>query len=87
MEKNSYIAHNSEKMSKEQTVVEHSRNTAKLCKDFSISVLKDTMYVLGLLHDVGKYQISYQRRIRGENINVEHSGCGAWSLGKCIQMR
>ena len=77
MEIISYIAHYSENMPKEQTVVEHSRNTAKLCKDFSISVLKDTMYVLGLLHDVGKYQISYQRRIRGENINVEHSGCGA----------
>ncbi len=77
-----YVAHINKSTLKEQTVAEHSRNTAKLCKDFSIFVLKDLMYVLGMLHDVGKYQESFQHRIRGENISVEHSGCGALAAGK-----
>mgnify|MGYP001149728205 CR=1 FL=1 len=77
-----YIAHNSEDQLKEQTIKEHSRSTAELCREFSIPELKDVMYVLGMLHDVGKYQESYQRRIRGENIKVEHSGCGALAAKK-----
>lgn len=74
---NNYIAHKNENTLEEQTVEAHSRNTAELCKAFSITALKEVMYVLGMLHDVGKYQESYQRRIRGENIAIEHSGCGA----------
>lgn len=71
------IAHIGEQAEEVQTIEEHSKNTAELCKEFSIPILKDTMYVLGMLHDVGKYQESFQRRIRGEKINVEHSVCGA----------
>lgn len=77
MKTDSYIAHKNEATAEEQTVREHSYNTAELCKAFSIAVLKDTMYVLGMLHDVGKYQESFQRRIRGAHVTVEHSGCGA----------
>lgn len=32
---------------------------------------------MGLLHDIGKYQESFQQRIDGEYIQVEHSICGA----------
>ncbi len=60
-----------------QAVKEHSLNTANLCKDYSVGELKQFMYMLGLLHDIGKYQPSFQRRINGENIRVEHSICGA----------
>lgn len=60
-----------------QTVKKHSLNTANLCRYYSIDELKDFMYVLGLLHDVGKYQPSFQKRITGESIKVEHSICGA----------
>lgn len=72
-----YKAHLSEDSGKTQTVKEHSENTANLCKEFSFSDLKDVMYVMGLLHDVGKYQIRFQERIDGKDIRVEHSGCGA----------
>ena len=72
-----YIAHINEKTKKIQTVKEHSENTAKLCRDFAISPLKDFMYVLGLYHDIGKMQPSFQKKIRGANIRVEHSACGA----------
>lgn len=72
-----YKAHINEETKEIQTIKEHSENTANLCKQFAIPELKDFMYVLGLLHDVGKYQKSFQRRINGDNIRVEHSMCGA----------
>ena len=71
------IAHISEDGKRIQTVKEHSENVAKLCSDFSIDELKDISYNIGLLHDIGKYQKSFQKRISGENIKIEHSICGA----------
>lgn len=72
-----YVAHINEYTGKKQTVKEHSENTATLCKEYAISELKDFMYTMGLLHDVGKYQKSFTKRIEGANIRVEHSTCGA----------
>ena len=72
-----YIAHRSEVSNQIQTVKQHSEHTAELCRQFSIPILKDMMYIIGLLHDIGKYQESFQLRISGENIQVEHSTCGA----------
>lgn len=60
-----------------QTVKEHSENTANLCRQFAIPELKNILYTTGLLHDIGKFQEDFQRRIDGENIKVEHSACGA----------
>lgn len=72
-----YIAHINEYSGQVQSVKEHSENTAKLCREFSVPELADFMYALGLQHDIGKYQRSFQKRIRGANVRVEHSGCGA----------
>lgn len=72
-----YKAHINEKTGEVQTVKEHSENTADLCRQYAIPVLKDFMYVMGLLHDCGKYQEDFQKRIDGANIRVEHSICGA----------
>ena len=72
-----YKAHINENTGAIQTVKEHSKNTADLCRQFAVPVLKDFTYVAGLLHDVGKFQEDFQRRIDGENIKVEHSTCGA----------
>ena len=72
-----FNAHINEETNEGQTVKEHSENTALLCRQFAIPILKDFMYAMGLLHDVGKYQLSFQRRLKGENIRVEHSTCGA----------
>lgn len=77
-----YIAHINEETKEIQTVKEHSENTAKLCKSFAIDELKDLAYAIGKLHDTGKYQQSFQRRIRGDNIRVEHSICGAIEADK-----
>lgn len=75
--KKKYIAHINEDTGAIQTVQEHSENTADLCRQFAIPVLKDFMYTIGLLHDVGKFKEDFQRRINGENSRVEHSTCGA----------
>lgn len=61
-----------------QTIREHSENVAKLCVEFSRAWCREEYaYNLGLLHDVGKYQSDFQRRIRNEAIQVEHAFCGA----------
>ena len=72
-----YVAHKNELTGLIQTVKEHSENTAKLCREYAIPELKDFLYVIGLLHDVGKFQESFSKRINGANIKVEHSTCGA----------
>ncbi len=77
MELKVHMAHKNQVTGEVQSVEEHSRNTAELGMKFAIPVLKNMVYIMGMLHDIGKYQPSYQRRIRGENIMVEHSGCGA----------
>lgn len=72
-----YKAHIDEVTGRVQTVKEHSENTALFCEDFAVPELKEIMYVMGLLHDIGKYQVSFQERINGKNISIEHSICGA----------
>ena len=72
-----YKAHINENTGAIQTVKEHSENTADLCRQFAVPILKNFTYNVGLLHDIGKFQEDFQRRIDGENIKVEHSTCGA----------
>lgn len=74
--KNIYLAHTAPD-GREQTIKEHSENTAALCRRFAIPQLKDEMYLMGLLHDIGKYQETFVKRIHGEQVAVEHSICGA----------
>lgn len=72
-----YIAHINENTNAEQAVSEHLQNTAALCREYAIAPMKETAYNIGLLHDIGKYQPSFQKRIFGNKIQVEHSGPGA----------
>jgi len=58
-----YKAHINEITGEVQTVKEHCENTANLCREFAIPVLKDFLYTTGLLHDVGKYQQENQYKI------------------------
>lgn len=72
-----YIAHINEKENKVQSVKEHCENTGNLCSEYCIPMLKPVLYNIGLLHDIGKYQPAFQKRISGKNISVEHSVPGA----------
>lgn len=71
-----YIAHISED-EKLQSVQEHSQNCAKLSSSFSVAPLKELTYILGLIHDIGKYQSSFQQRLKDKTIRAPHSLCGA----------
>lgn len=75
-----HIAHKNETTGAVQTVKEHDENTAKLCREYAVFELKEFLYAIGLLHDVGKFQISFSKRIDGANIKVEHSTCGALAV-------
>lgn len=80
-----YIAHINDSTKETQSVKEHSLATADLCGKFAIDELKGVAKAIGLLHDCGKYQPSFQQRIRGKDIRVEHSGCGAQIAQKYYQ--
>lgn len=77
-----YIAHINECTGAVQTVKEHCENTARLCRDYAVPELKEICYAAGLYHDIGKFQASFQKRIRGARIRVEHSGCGAQAVSE-----
>lgn len=71
-----YIAHKNDDLV--QTVKEHCYATGKIGEIYAIDQLKKPVYVMGLLHDIGKYQYSFQKKINGNlNLRVEHSVCGA----------
>ena len=76
-----YLAHRAED-GREQSILEHGRNVAKLCAGFAAPFGAEKL--AGLLHDIGKYSGAFQRRIRGENIQVDHATAGA---GECFQLR
>ena len=60
-----------------QTVAEHCLGTAELAKEMSVEWLKPINYLIGQIHDSGKYQPTFQKRIRGAAIRIEHALCGA----------
>ena len=72
-----WIAHANEKTGEMQSVKEHNENVAALCANFAIPELKEVCFAAGLLHDCGKYSNAFQRRIRGEDIKIDHSTAGA----------
>ena len=78
-----YLAHFRADLPAEHTIQQHSQQTANLCRQFAIPELADMMYVMGLLYDVGKYQPSFQQKVRGAHWMVEHAVCGA----KVVQKR
>lgn len=75
-----YIAHKTDD-GREQTIAEHLMGTAKLSKGFALDFCAELACYIGVLHDIGKYSEAFQARIRGKNIEVEHSASGAQEAG------
>lgn len=79
------IAHVNESTQEMQSVAAHSIATADMASRFSIDALKDLIYNIGLYHDIGKYQESFQKRIRDiQSKRVEHAVCGALDFPKIV---
>lgn len=61
-----------------QPLYEHLENTAEWCKNFvgafSDGAIGDFM---GRYHDIGKYSLPFQQRVRGEKVTVGHARAGA----------
>ncbi len=73
-----YIAHISENDGSVQSIKDHCLSTARLAEEYSVEQLKNVAFTMGVLHDIGKYQKSFQKKITtNQNIRVEHSTCGA----------
>lgn len=79
-----YIAHKrNETDGKEELLIDHLTQTAEMSKKFAETFgFGDLAYYIGKLHDIGKYSDKFQRRIRNENIKVNHSTAGAITAGK-----
>lgn len=71
--------------SEKQPVSDHLENTARLAESFAVEPWKTVAYDTGLLHDIGKYQKSFQEKIRGAKIHVDHSTCGAIEASKQVK--
>jgi CRISPR-associated endonuclease/helicase Cas3 len=73
-----YYAHSSQDGARWEMLETHLNNVAARCGEFCGAF---NLYELGVnagyLHDIGKYQNSFQKRIKGQNIRVEQSICGA----------
>ena len=71
-----YIAHREDE--REQLLLDHLTGTAEKARDFAEAFGKgDWGYCCGMMHDLGKYSEKFQRRIRGEEIKVDHATAGA----------
>ena len=77
-----YLAHRADD-GREQSILEHDSNVAALCAAFAASFGAEGVgREVGLAHDIGKYSARFQRRILGEDIQVDHSTAGALDLAK-----
>lgn len=67
----------------EQTVQAHLMAAAELAGGFADCFgSRQTAARVGLLHDLGKYSDSFQQRLLGRNLRVDHSTAGAVELRK-----
>ncbi len=73
-----YLAHISEDGTREQTVLEHLNGTAELAAEFARPFGgEEQARFAGMIHDIGKYSVDFQKRLHGSNIHVDHSTAGA----------
>jgi len=73
-----YYARCNEDQTKFQTLLDHLTNVSVLAGTYAETfTTREIGEACGLLHDIGKYSDDFQKRIRGENIQTDHSTAGA----------
>lgn len=80
-EQKNYYAHTNENGGW-QLLKDHLTQTAELAENFALPEYGSCAYFAGLMHDIGKYQPSFQKRLEGSAVRVEHSISGAQEIGK-----
>ncbi|MCD1258064.1 CRISPR-associated helicase Cas3' [Paenibacillus athensensis] len=78
-----YYAHRTDSANKEdwQTLKAHLEGVAKLAKEFAAQFgAGEWGWLVGMLHDVGKFSKEFQRRLEGERLSVDHATAGAQYL-------
>jgi len=79
-----FYAHSNEK-GQLQTLEEHLENVAKLSSDFSKKFGAQQLgYIVGVMHDIGKYSIEFQQRLLKNGKKVDHSTAGAIEVEKLL---
>lgn len=73
-----FLAHQTEDKTRAQTILEHLQGTAALAQDFGAAFgAEEQARLAGLLHDIGKYSETFQKRLQGQAVTVDHSTAGA----------
>ncbi|MBE0434397.1 MAG: CRISPR-associated helicase Cas3' [Methylomicrobium sp.] len=75
-----FYAHSTENSDKSdwQTLKEHLENVGRLAEEFAAHFqCADYGKAAGLLHDLGKYTIEFQKRLEGKHPKVDHATWGA----------
>lgn len=77
-----FYAHSHDDPQKEwQHLIDHLRNTAEKSAALGKPIgLENLAYITGFLHDLGKYTQSFQARLRGKQVAVDHSTAGAQEI-------
>lgn len=71
------------KEKREQSIIEHLNGTAAFAECFGTSFGEPVCAkLIAQAHDIGKYSIDFQERIRGLNVKVDHSTAGAREISK-----
>jgi len=72
-----FIGHRSED-GREQLLIDHLKNTELYAGEFADKFgAKKFGEILGRYHDIGKYSVGFQKRVRGNGLKVDHSTAGA----------
>lgn len=89
MEKIKYFSHSPQGNQKNwEPLKEHAENVAKKTAEFAKEFnFEDLGELAGLFHDLGKYQMSFQKKLRGIKNDVEHSFCGAKEILKLLDSK
>ncbi len=74
-----YFAHTKGSEKKDwQRLIIHLQNTADLAREFGQDAgVSELAYIAGLIHDLGKYSLAFQKRLEGAKEKVDHSTAGA----------
>lgn len=75
-----FLGHSQNQSGHEEPLREHLKSVAVRAAQYASAFGADgEAYLAGLLHDLGKYGVLFQRRLRGLEKGIDHWSAGAWT--------